>query len=132
MVILPFAPSLHNAAMTAPIHDTRRSNLRALIGIPPKHGDTARFARKHDLDPNYLSQLLNGHRNMGEKAARELEQKVGLAPMTLDSVDHGAVREPAGRYMTEIKQVVDHMDEADIQAWLQIGKRLTGKKPEQE
>ena len=35
------------------------------------------FARKYGLDSTYLSQLLNGHRNLGEKAARNLEAKLG-------------------------------------------------------
>ena len=38
------------------------------------------FADQHDLDASYLSQILNGHRGLGEKAALNLEQKIGLAP----------------------------------------------------
>ncbi len=41
------------------------------------------FANRHSLDASYLSQLLNGHRNLGEKAAASLEQKIGLAPGSL-------------------------------------------------
>ena len=41
------------------------------------------FANLHGLDASYLSQILNGHRNLGEKAATTLEQKIGLAPGTL-------------------------------------------------
>lgn len=41
------------------------------------------FANRHGLDASYLSQLLTGHRNLGEKAAATLEQKIGLAPGTL-------------------------------------------------
>jgi transcriptional regulator with XRE-family HTH domain len=41
------------------------------------------FAAKYDLDASYLSQILNGHRNLGEKAARTLETKIGLPPGAL-------------------------------------------------
>lgn len=41
------------------------------------------FSDHHDLDASYLSQILNGHRVLGEKAALNLEQKIGLAPGTL-------------------------------------------------
>lgn len=41
------------------------------------------FADQHDLDASYLSQILNGHRSLGEKAALSLEQKIGLLPGVL-------------------------------------------------
>lgn len=36
------------------------------------------FANLHGLDASYLSQILNGHRKLGEKAAANLEEKIGL------------------------------------------------------
>jgi phage repressor protein C with HTH and peptisase S24 domain len=41
------------------------------------------FAEHYNLDASYLSQLLNGHRSLGEKAAANLEAKIGLAEGTL-------------------------------------------------
>lgn len=41
------------------------------------------FADQYNLDASYLSQLLNGHRSLGEKAAANLEAKIGLAEGTL-------------------------------------------------
>lgn len=41
------------------------------------------FAEAHNLDASYLSQLINGHRKLGEKAASNLEEKIGLASGTL-------------------------------------------------
>jgi phage repressor protein C with HTH and peptisase S24 domain len=41
------------------------------------------FANLHGLDASYLSQILNGHRNLGEKAAANLEEKIGLPPGSL-------------------------------------------------
>lgn len=41
------------------------------------------FANSHGLDASYLSQILNGHRKMGEKAAANLEEKIGLTSGSL-------------------------------------------------
>jgi len=51
------------------IRDTRRAHLRALV---ERHESAAAFARAYNLDPTYISQLLNKHRQMGEKAARKI------------------------------------------------------------
>jgi len=51
------------------------------------------FSDLHGLDASYLSQLLNGHRKLGEKAAANLEAKIGLPPSTLVSPAHDAVAE---------------------------------------
>ncbi|WP_312800007.1 LexA family transcriptional regulator [Pseudomonas sp.] len=53
---------------------------RAMAGLSQKD-----FAAKYDLDASYLSQLLNGHRKLGEKAAATLEGKIGLPAGTLVS-----------------------------------------------
>jgi transcriptional regulator with XRE-family HTH domain len=47
------------------------------------------FANQHGLDASYLSQILNGHRNLGEKAAMTLEQKIGLTAGTLVAPSRG-------------------------------------------
>ncbi|WP_417312394.1 hypothetical protein [Ectopseudomonas khazarica] len=52
----------------------RIAALRALIGDAP----LKEFAEAHDLDASYLSQLLNGHRRLGEKAAAKMEAQIGL------------------------------------------------------
>ncbi|MGF6695193.1 SOS-response transcriptional repressor LexA [Metapseudomonas resinovorans] len=68
--------------------------LKALIGGAP----LKEFADRHDLDSSYLSQILNGHRNLGEKAAKNMEEKIGCAPGTLvapANIDHSGEREPA-------------------------------------
>lgn len=56
------------------INQLRIEALKLLIGTRK----TKDFADQYDLDASYLSQMLNGHRPMGEKAARNLEAKVGL------------------------------------------------------
>jgi phage repressor protein C with HTH and peptisase S24 domain len=61
------------------INELRIKALRqAMGGLSQKD-----FAYKHGLDASYLSQLLNGHRNLGEKAAGTLEAKIGLHPGSL-------------------------------------------------
>lgn len=57
------------------INELRVEALRRLIG----NLKAKEFADKYDLDASYISQLLNGHRPMGEKAAKTLELKIGLA-----------------------------------------------------
>ncbi len=63
------------------ITQLRIKALRRLMGQASQKD----FANDHGLDASYLSQLLNGHRKLGEKAAATLETKIGLAPGTLVS-----------------------------------------------
>lgn len=56
-----------------------------------KVGGIADFAKQYSrpdadkpIDPTYISQLLNGHRNFGEKAARNMEKRAGLAAYYFD------------------------------------------------
>lgn len=63
------------------IHAMRLQTLRGEIA---KFPTLVAFARHYGLDTTYISQLLHGHRNMGERAARKLETQLGWPPMTLD------------------------------------------------
>ncbi len=63
------------------IKQLRVRALRRLIGQNP----LKEFAEKHDLDASYLSQILNGHRGMGEKAAAKMAAKIGVAESILVS-----------------------------------------------
>lgn len=68
------------------ISQLRVEALRALIGDLK----TKEFADRHNLDASYLSQLLNGHRPLGDKAAKNLEDKIGLPGGTLLMPAHTA------------------------------------------
>lgn len=74
------------------IYQSRIATLKSLIG----DSTLKDFADRHDLDSSYLSQILNGHRNMGERAASNLEKKMALLPGTLtapgsgDTPDHAS------------------------------------------
>lgn len=65
----------------------RRTNLRTAINavIESKgfKSDVA-FCEHYDLNPSHISQLLNGHGSFGERAARNLEKKVGWEEGLLD------------------------------------------------
>jgi hypothetical protein len=68
------------------IFELREVNLRALID-PKERGDIIRFADTHGLNESYLSQILNKHRRLGEKAARNLEKQIGIPEKSLDSTE---------------------------------------------
>jgi len=61
------------------INQLRIDTLRALIG----NLKSKEFADRYNIDPSYLSQLLNGHRPLGDRAAKKLEDKIGLTGGTL-------------------------------------------------
>ncbi|WP_090620099.1 S24 family peptidase [Azotobacter beijerinckii] len=61
------------------INQLRVTALKRLIGGM----QLKEFAERHDLDASYLSQILNGHRKLGEKAAATLEEKLGLPSFAL-------------------------------------------------
>ena len=63
------------------INERRIASLRKIMGTMSQK----EFAEAHDLDASYLSQLLNGHRKLGEKAALNLELKIGLTAGMLTS-----------------------------------------------
>ncbi len=65
----------------------RRKNLRAAINAALENqgfkSDVA-FCECYDLNPSHISQLMNGHGSFGERAARNLEKKVGWDEGLLD------------------------------------------------
>lgn len=81
--------------------EARIKKLRALV---EEDGGPAEFARKRSrpdadkpIDPTFISQILNGHRSFGEKAAANMERRAGLPPRYFD--DHAAEfnTDPASR-----------------------------------
>ncbi|WP_437881048.1 LexA family transcriptional regulator [Pseudomonas sp. LRF_L74] len=66
--------------------DMNRLRVEALRQIM---GNTtqADFAEKHDLNASYISQILTGSRSFGEKAARNMEGKIGVPAGTLSRPD---------------------------------------------
>jgi transcriptional regulator with XRE-family HTH domain len=64
--------------------DKQKNRLNNLKRLVKQFDSIASFSRNYDLDPSYISQLLNGHRNVGEKAAMKLEAKLGRPHGWLD------------------------------------------------
>lgn len=59
--------------------ESRKQRLEVLRSLVENAGSIAAFARAHhSVDPTYVSQLLNGHRSFGERAARNMEARIGL------------------------------------------------------
>ncbi|MEB2328082.1 MAG: S24 family peptidase [Pseudomonas sp.] len=83
------------------IYQSRIATLRALIG----ESSLKDFSDKHDLDASYLSQILNGHRNMGERAAANLEKKLALLPGTLTSPGSGDTPDAASAVFSATAQL---------------------------
>lgn len=61
------------------LQEARISALSKLIGAE----QIKDFAQRYGLNASYLSQLLNGHRELGEKSALSLEERIGLPPLSL-------------------------------------------------
>lgn len=93
------------------IKQIRRDNLRALA---EKHPTLAAFAERMDMSPAHVSQLINGHRNMGDAVARKLEKKAGLPEGYMD-VTHTGVADESGTYVATLpgdrQRMLDLMDQ---------------------
>lgn len=68
------------------IYEKRLTILKALIG----ENSLKDFSNVHDVDASYLSQLLNGHRTLGDRAAINLESKLGIPAGVLVSGDYSS------------------------------------------
>lgn len=71
------------------IKGIRRENLRRLR---KKDENQREQADRLGISPAYLSQIMTGHRDLGEKVAREIEVQIGLPPFWLDQ-PHGRTDE---------------------------------------
>ncbi|MFS1525346.1 LexA family protein [Microbulbifer sp. 2304DJ12-6] len=103
------------------ISDIRRDNLRQLVD---QYKSKAAFGRRYGVDPTYVSQLLNKHRNFGEKAARNMEGKLKLKPLTLDKPigEGSSVRqEPAVHNFSNVVPVSDSYGRVPLISWVQAG-----------
>ena len=105
------------------IYETRRAKLIALIG-KKERGDIIAFANAHGLNESYLSQILNKHRRLGERAARNLEKQIGLPPFGLDSLKSS---DPMAEIEAAINRA-DFLDEEGKKHWVGMLKSLQRKK----
>ena len=70
------------------MREFRKSRLRELVA---KAGGATAFVRDYSkddadkpIDATYIRQILSGHRSFGEKAARKMEKRAGLATYYFD------------------------------------------------
>jgi len=88
--------------------EIRLSNLMDLL---KKHGTQKAFAEYTGMDPAHVSQIVNGNRNMGDKVARQIEEKQGLPLGYMDvfhdhQIPHIGVEETdSPRYLTEQEDI---------------------------
>lgn len=73
--------------------ETRRLNFTAAVDAA---GGVEPFCKKFDMNPDYVRQLLRGGgeasgRNIGNRAARTIEAKLGLDPNALDQPPRSAL-----------------------------------------
>lgn len=77
------------------------------------------FADKYDLNASHISQILTGHRPLGERAAANLEQKLGLPSGTLVSPTNDYYPRPAPRDDHAVREILGTFepDLMPISAW---------------
>lgn len=110
------------------ITDIRRNRLKEWIA-QEYGGKVAEFVRRHNLPPSresYISQLLSGYRNVGEKAARKLEDEGGKPRGWLDLPLEG-VAQPKNRLEEQAEADMNVSPGPDIRgkvpliSWVQAG-----------
>lgn len=69
-------PQSKRKAVAVPTIDIRR---KALALLAEQWGGPTNLAKKLDVTPSYVSQMLAGNRPITEKAAAKIEEKLGLA-----------------------------------------------------
>ncbi|MDA9090776.1 helix-turn-helix domain-containing protein [Porticoccaceae bacterium] len=77
----------------------RVQNLRELIA---EFGSQAKLADAVGCTASVISQLVTGHRDVGEKLARKIEKGASKPPLWLDSLQHSGVAEPLALYQGSV------------------------------
>ena len=64
--------------------DMKKARLKNLLEILSKYDSQKSFALEKGINYRYLNQIKNGSKEIGERAARNLEKKIGLPVNALD------------------------------------------------
>ena len=88
--------------MSKTVHDVRLSALR---GVLKKYPSVVAFCKSAGLNPAYISQVLNGHRNMGSGYARKIEKHEGFPTGALDAPELDAATTLASLSEKELLEV---------------------------
>lgn len=74
--------------MTPEVRIKNLSNIIKEIGEKEGLNTPYKVAKAYDINPSFVSQLMAGSRSFGEKAARNIEKKLGLPDCSLDRVQN--------------------------------------------
>lgn len=98
--------------------EIRLNNLKALIA---KAGTAAEFSKQSDTATSLLSQILspNPTRNIGDRLARKIEEKLNLPPGWMDSPHNVVIDRSYSE--GEIKQAAPDKNADRFQTLLKIG-----------
>ncbi|MCO8058089.1 LexA family protein [Acinetobacter towneri] len=102
----------------------RRANLRRAIDAKNKsEGFTsdAAFCERYDLNPSHISQLVKGHGSFGERAARNLEKKVGWEDGFLDRVDEATPQSTAELKFSNVQPSTSPLHKIPVLDFVQAG-----------
>lgn len=92
--------------------DTRYRNILALLR---GYERDAQFADAAGISTSYLSQIKNRTRNLGEKAARNIEANLGFAEHSLDDPNF-----KTGRELSGVDPYAAELEEANHEAALKL------------
>ena len=106
------------------ITEIRRANLKRLVDASSNQRE---FADKAGLAPAYVSQMVNGTRNIGEKTARKIEAAIGLDAGRLDDLDHPPALDSKNPLYRDLIQFASELQGSDLEMLVFFAKSLTEK-----
>lgn len=102
--------------------DIRRENLGILVfRNGRKSGQVKEFAIAHDLSPAHVSQMLNGHRAMGDEVARRIEDAQHLVRGWMDTAHHSVSETLAGYRLDNARHAGEETRELPVISYVQAG-----------
>lgn len=124
-----------NCLVTTPIADIRRANLKRLIerDFGNNYSAIARAHNPANPAPNYFSGLLRigSKKSFGEKAARKIENQVGLKTGQLDIPNSPLEYDDArrSRLKDELRLAIDNLDRDEQREALSAIRQIQAKRP---
>lgn len=100
------------------IYVVRAERLREVIA---DYQSAKEFALQYDLNPSFISQLLNGIRPFTEKSARKIEQAAGLEKGSLD-------RNPLASVIAEISEDMQGLTNNELEIVKGLIQTLRGQR----
>jgi hypothetical protein len=121
-----------NSGMQNPMAAVRRRNLARLIerDFGNNQSSIARLYNPESPKPSYFSDLLRGEKAFAEKAARAIEDRVGLRLGQLDIQDSPLLYDDAKKnsLKEELRAVIDDMDKDEQREALAALRKIQSKR----